>query len=168
MQKIPTDLPGEGYANAAALFAQMDSLRKVWANFRPAPPLTHSDLMMLGTVDKLRHQSEEPVTISRLARHMHQSAPGISQKVSVLEEMGYVKRTAHKTDRRVAYIALTPKGAAVAQTTMREFFGRMEQALAILGPQKVQNLLALMRELTDAIQAVQAGQNEMQGGNDGC
>lgn len=142
------------YASAVSLFTHMDHLRRVWAGFHPMPPLKRSDLAVLGTIDQLMHSGEKNVTVSMLARALHQSLPGVSQKVSVLEDFGYLKRTGDKADRRVTYVALTPKGKKTAQTSLREFLGRMEQALNSMGAEKTGQMLELMEELTEAIKNV--------------
>lgn len=143
------------YASAAELFEQMDRLRHVWAGFHPAPPLKRSDLTMLANIDDLANTNGKKVTVSMLARRLRQSMPGVSQKVSVLEEMGYIQRVGDTADRRVTHIALTPKGQELARVSLREFLGRTERALDLIGEEKTRQILTLMQELADAIESMQ-------------
>ncbi|MDL2324485.1 MarR family transcriptional regulator [Ruminococcaceae bacterium OttesenSCG-928-A16] len=143
------------YAAAVGLFEQMDKLRRVWAGFHPMPPFKRSDLAMLGTIDRMLNHGEKKVTVSMLARQLQQSMPGVSQKITLLEEKGYVKREGDKADRRVIYIELTNKGKEVAHASLGEFLGRIESALNMMGEEKTNQLLALMQELSTAIETVQ-------------
>lgn len=140
------------YSDAATMMDEMNHLRRVWANFKPAPPLKRSDIMLLGTIHRLCNTQSQPVTVSRLAQMMQQSPPGISQKVSFLEHLGYVTRTADEADRRVVYISITPKGIQVAQSGLQHFLSNIQKALDILGTQKTTQLLQLINELRQAIE----------------
>lgn len=146
---------GQEYGAAVAIMEEMNYLRRAWAGLQPEPPLKRSDIMLMGTIEHLCQKNNHKVTVSNLAKVMKQSAPGISQKVSMLEQMGYVRRTVDKTDRRVAYIALTAKGNEAAQGPLREFLGRLQKALECLGVEKTTQLLELMKQLREAIAETQ-------------
>ncbi|NLW79745.1 MAG: winged helix-turn-helix transcriptional regulator [Ruminococcaceae bacterium] len=140
------------FAQSYALFEAMDRLRHVWTSFAPPPPLRRSDMMILGPVLEACKHQREPLTTSKLAHITHQSMPGVSQKLNGLEEQGYLRRVGDKTDRRVIRVELTEKGERVTTETMREYFSRMEQALESLGDEKIQTLMALMYQLSDALE----------------
>ena len=67
---------------------------------------------------------------------MHQSLPALSQRVTVLEEKGFVERVANPADRRV---------------TGRRFGGILSQAAGRVGKQNMRLLLQLLGELADAL-----------------
>lgn len=138
------------YGRAAAFLEGMNRLRQAWAGFHPAAPLNRGDIMVLGMVDELTRQGK-PVTVSELARRTHQSLPGASQKASGLEQMGYLCRTADESDRRVSYLELTAEGRQMAEGALRVFLRQIEQALDILGREKTETLLALVCQLSDAM-----------------
>lgn len=146
------DTLGGEFTLAVSLFEEMTRLRKVWEEFHPKPPLKRSDLAMLGIVSQFSREGDEPVTVSRIATYMQQSRPGVSQKISWLEKMGYLQRIDDEVDRRMANIVLTEEGRALTIDSMREFLGRMELALADMGPQKTEQLVSLMGMLRKAIE----------------
>lgn len=145
----------EEYGRAADALDAMNDLHRAWAGFQPLAPLNRSDMMTLGAVAGMTRKGRT-VTVSLLAHAMHQSLPGISQKVSGLEELGYLRRVPDKSDRRVSCIQLTEAGGQLADKGLRHFLGRVEQALDTLGAEKADTLMALMRELSAAIRDVQA------------
>lgn len=148
------------FALGSLLFAEMNRMRKVWASFHPMPPLTRSDLAMLGAVIHLSEASPEPVTVSRLAAFMEQSRPGVSQKVSFLEGEGLLVRVGDLSDRRTAAIKLTEEGYDMARSSLREFLNRVEGALAVMGEEKAEELLSLMVELRQSMEEAQKNKEE--------
>lgn len=133
------------------LFTEMDRLRRMWEGFQPTAPMRRSEVFVLGTMAHLAAQGGGPITVGRLARQMHQSMPGISQKVSVLEKQGYLVRVGDETDRRVVTVELTDLGRETARGEMMSMMARVDAALASLGPVKTKKLLGLMRQLSDAL-----------------
>ena len=154
MKNMPEFLRQE-YTLTAAVMEAMNHFRRVWMGIRPKPPTTRSDLFLLSAIKRLSAEEGKKVTVGSLARGMHQSPPGISQKVRFLEDAGYLRRTADKADRRVAYIELTPEGDQVVCQSMKEFAGRMEDALKKMGSEKTNALLSLMRELSERLEGVE-------------
>lgn len=75
----------------------------------------------------------EPMTLSGLAREMGQTTPALSQRITQLEEMGYVRRSPDSRDRRTVWIQLTPKGFHVMRQAGDNFSKRMEKVSGMLG-----------------------------------
>ncbi|MGD9559969.1 MAG: MarR family winged helix-turn-helix transcriptional regulator [Oscillospiraceae bacterium] len=143
------------YGNAAAVFDAMDRMRRIWASFQPPPPLKRGDMAVLGALTEMDRHKKGPMTAGALAKVTRQSMPAISQKLRLLEENGYLQRVGATSDRRVVHIELTAKGRRLASGTLREFWGRMEQALAVLGDEKTELLVDLLGQLSSAIEQVQ-------------
>lgn len=141
------------YAHAQQLFEAMNRMRAVWGLLQPVG-LRRSEIGALGAVDYLEQTGTGPVTISRLAREMGHSVPGVSQKVSELEKQGYLRRVADEKDRRVVTVTLTEQGRRVAEENLRDFLGRIEQALARMGEENSQELFGLMRQLTETLETM--------------
>ena len=141
------------YQNAAALFAELHRLNRIWASVRPKPPLRRSDLAALGAVAHMSAHGEGPVTIGSLAARMNAFLPGASQKVSELEKLGLARRVPDKEDRRVVCVQLTPKGRRTADAALKETLFRAETALAALGAEKARAFLSLAHELSDIVEA---------------
>ena len=100
------------------MFQIMDRLRRAWSEFHPSTDLNKSQL---GTLLILRHGTakpcapaqqtqHKPMTMSELAARMGQSMPAVSQRISKLEAMGYVRRQSDPRDRRTTWIHLTDAG----------------------------------------------------------
>lgn len=100
------------------MFQIMDRLRRAWSEFHPSTDLNKSQL---GTLLILRHgtakpcapaqqNQHKPMTMSELAARMGQSMPAVSQRISKLEAMGYVRRQSDPRDRRTTWIHLTDAG----------------------------------------------------------
>ena len=96
-------------------------------------------------------QAANAVTLSELAAAMHQSLPALSQRVTVLEEKGFVERVANPADRRVTGLRLTQAGHGEMDAAFRRFGGILSQAAGRVGKQKMRLLLQLLGELADAL-----------------
>jgi DNA-binding MarR family transcriptional regulator len=77
----------------------------------------------------------ERMTQSELAAELEVTPRNVTTLIDALEETGFVRRTAHPTDRRAAVIVLTPKGQksfARLQSEMTEFakllFGSLSES----------------------------------------
>ena len=103
----------------------------------------------------------KPVTLSELAGAMHQSLPALSQRVTALEEKGFVERVADPADRRVTGLRLTEMGRSEMDTAFRRFGGILSQAAGRVGRQNMRLLLQLLGELADALnEAAEAAEEE--------
>lgn len=75
------------------------------------------------------------ITQRELAAELKVTPRNVTTLIDALEETGFVRRTAHPTDRRAAVIVLTPKGqksVARLQSEMTEFakllFGNLSES----------------------------------------
>ena len=148
------------------IFRQMDRMRKAWEHVSPSKKLNKSQFGTLFALARLSGGREQcpvcdtpaeggdaakPVTLSELAAAMHQSLPALSQRVTVLEEKGFVERVANPADRRVTGLRLTETGRSEMDTAFRRFSGILSQAAGRVGRQNMQQLLQLLGELADAL-----------------
>jgi DNA-binding MarR family transcriptional regulator len=78
--------------------------------------LTHVQFVLLATLTWL--DDEGPVTQRQLADHAATDVMMTSQVVRALAERGLVVRHEHASDRRAKSLAVTPAGAALANTTV--------------------------------------------------
>lgn len=139
------------YTGAAHLVDAMNRLRRAWMDIQPEPPVRRGDVMLLGFLMERERREEPPVTVGDLAKALHHSPPSITQKVNSLEENGLLKRTADKSDKRLACVELTDKGRKMAECCLRIFWGRIEAALEKLGKQEAEELVGLLNRLSDAV-----------------
>lgn len=136
-------------------FKAMDRVRRLWFSFVPCEELSKS---LFGVLMSVRHACmqtpDQPgAKLTDLAPIMRQSLPGVSQKVSALERDGMLVRIADPDDRRISYIALSEKGERLAKLARIRFDERIQATLERLGPQKTIQLLELLDDLADALQA---------------
>ncbi len=98
--------------------------------------------------------SYAPMTLSSLARVMNQTAPALSQRITQLEEMGYVRRLPDSRDRRTVRVQLTEQGMELIEWAGREFSARIERLAALLGPQEMNRMAADFERLSSAVEEV--------------
>ncbi|MFV0413237.1 MAG: MarR family winged helix-turn-helix transcriptional regulator [Oscillospiraceae bacterium] len=153
------------YESASAVFEAMSQMRKVWESYKPEGSLKRSDMAMIINVARLTDDGKNPVTISKLAKGIHHSVPGVSQKISFLEKTGYVTREADEADRRIVYVTLTPKGKTMSDNNLRSILGRMERTLGRIGPEKTAELISLIHPLRQAAEEVLKEEAQTKGEN---
>lgn len=96
-----------------------------------------------GILDHL--ETEEPIILSELARHMSVTESTMSINVAKLRRKGYVKRLRDRNDRRRTALTLTAAGA------------RVKEQNSVLDPDLVIELLSLMNpeDLHSALQGME-------------
>lgn len=113
--------------------------------------------MLEALMHSIHHKGQGgTISVSDLAKDVHQPLPAISRGLRQLEADGLIQREADPTDRRKTLVRITPKG--------REACGQCEEALsdyfasviARLQPEQVAQLNALRGALMDAILAENA------------
>lgn len=150
------------HRRALELLREMDRLRRAWKQAIPNTGINKSEFFTLYT---LRHpqghdlscSSSElvPMTLSSLAKTMKQSLPAVSQRITKLEELGYVRRVPDEHDRRTLWIHLTQSGTALLQSTGEEMLGKLERVLQRLDTQDgvdAQLLTQAFRSLATAVE----------------
>lgn len=148
------------YERAARLMSSVDRLRRVWMGACPPVPMKRGDMMLLGRLIELENQGKPPLSLGQLAKMMHQSPPGITQKVNALEEQGLVQRVPGKNDRRVSCIQLTDKGRKTGKQALKQFLSSMEAALDRMGKEKAEALLSLLEDLGGALEETENEKGE--------
>lgn len=151
------------HSRALELLREMDRFRRAWKLAIPNTGINKSEFFTLYT---LRHPNghglscnssdSAPMTLSTLAKAMKQSMPAVSQRITKLEELGYVRRVPDDHDRRTMWIHLTESGNDLLQTTGEEMLGKLEHVLQRLDTQSgvdAQLLIQAFRSLAAAVEA---------------
>lgn len=133
------------YSRSLELLREMDRLRRAWKLAIPNTGINKSEFFTLYTLrhpngssltcDLCSGEQPAPMTLSTLAKAMKQSMPAVSQRISKLEELGYVQRVPDEHDRRTIWIHLTEAGNDLFQTTGAEMLGKLEHVLQRLDTQ---------------------------------
>ena len=112
-----------------------------------ALPLGASTVAALRTVVELG-----PLRTGDLARHEGVAGPTLSRIVAILEEEGYVERTADTDDRRVVWLEATASGRRMLEGVARERARVFADRVARLTPEQTASLAAAL----DAIESLAA------------
>lgn len=108
--------------------------------------------MLLDADDFHSKKDERGVTLGEIIKTSGMSMSAASKKISIFEKKGYVKRIPSKTDRRNAYITLTPMGKEICErekAIKRQF---IEKIISQMGDEDVWQLLSLANRAFDIIE----------------
>jgi len=94
--------------------------------------ITPSQLSALAVVVR-----EGPLTLSQLADAEQVQPPTITRVVDALGQQGLVTRAASDHDRRVAFVAATPKGRALVEAIRRRRDAYLAQRLRTFSPEEL-------------------------------
>lgn len=119
------------------------------------------EFFMLTTLKKLLDEQENEaelshttippgIKVSELSRVVSISMPGVSQTISTLEKLEYVKRIASNKDRRLVYVNLTESGQQLEAKVSQSCFQIYDEAATILGEDDTLSLIHLLDKLTEA------------------
>jgi DNA-binding MarR family transcriptional regulator len=137
-----------------------DPAREAWERMRE---LTH-DPQVLGRVHAIAGEagiipgaakalkylsSTEPTPMRQLAVELRCDTSYITTIVDNLEEAGVARREAHRTDRRIKVVVLTPQGQALADK-VAAVMGTPPDVFATLTAEETTNLRDLLRKLSPA------------------
>lgn len=158
-------MQSQSYSRSMELLREMNRLRRAWKLAIPNTGINKSEFFTLHTLCHPNGPTlacpprggdvPAPMTLSTLAKAMNQSMPAVSQRISKLEELGYVKRVPDAHDRRTVWIHLTDSGTALLHSTGEEMLGKLEHVLARLDAQdgvRVQQLIQAFHCLALAVE----------------
>lgn len=89
----------------------------------------------------------ESVTMSAIARHLHQSTASVTGLVDRLEQIGFLKRQHSEKDRRKILVTLTRKGRGVLDKIRSEIIDNLQQILERLDPSDQRACLDMHRKV---------------------
>lgn len=153
--------------NPVRFFELMDRVRRAWRNISPCPQLSKSQfatLMVLKHAGKpplvqfTEEEVERGMSLSALAGVMGQSLPAVSQRISTLEAMGYVERTADPRDRRVSGVRLSPGGKALLAQAYTDMSGKMNEAMLAVGEENIATMMALLEQMATRLEEMNRAQ----------
>ena len=154
------------------LFSSMHKLRKINFSLMPAYfGVTHAQFHVLRLLHKdlflQECKNEQPgLKIGQLANFLGQAAPTISQRVTELEKLGYIKRMPDATDRRITYVCLTDTGAEAINASFENVMQTMQRIREKVGDDVIQEFTRLVNILADATAEVMG--NEFPNNIGGC
>ena len=105
-------------------------------------PLGASSIAALVTVE-----THGPIRLGDLARHEGVTPATLSRIVAVLDDEGYVVRTADADDRRSSWLEISPRGRALLDDVRREHARAMARRAERLTPDQARALTAALDAL---------------------
>lgn len=131
------------------LFATLMRERGRLADFDPNP-LTPTQRLALAIV-----AADEPLRLGALAERMGTTEATASRTVDALAAVGLVTRVDDPGDGRAVLIAATAEGRSLLAERRRRFAAFLGRSLAAMPEEETRQLIALLRELNDALGAPQ-------------
>ncbi len=96
---------------------------------------------------QIEKEAESGVTISEMAAEMGSSMPAASKLLRSMEEKELVERVESKTDRRVTYIKVSPKGLETFNMEKKKQKLIMEKIICSMGEENMKVLLTQLQNL---------------------
>lgn len=88
-----------------------------------------------------------PVPIGRLAQFVVMKQPTVTRVLDRQEARGEIRRIAHKTDRRITLVSITPKGTRLVAELIELAREHQERVLTPLGQAHADSLKASLRQI---------------------
>lgn len=148
------------------LFTAVNRVRRAWRSMAPSKELSKAQFATLMTIAHGGNPPHEgkafnrPMPLSVLANLQEQSLPGISQRITALEKLGYVERVANPHDRRVSAVQLTPVGTQLLEEACACVKQKLDAALETMGREKLDTLLSLLEDLTCALEKMTSDETQ--------
>ncbi len=94
----------------------------------------------------------ERIISTQLAESLGVTRSAISQMVNKLEDRNIVKRVADKTDRKIAYIELSPEAEELYEKQQALCCESLAKVIEKMGTNKIDSFLSIANELFDTIE----------------
>lgn len=141
------------------LVQALDRLRRAWKNVQVDVPVNKSQLFtMLVLCNKGSRMDAggktdpyDAMTLSGLAREMGQSTPAVCQRVTQLEELGYVERIPDTADKRTVWVKLTTAGLQLVETGRADLGRKLKKVAEALGSDVMERLITDFNCLSETI-----------------
>lgn len=101
--------------------------------------LTPSQLSAMAVIDRYG-----PLTLGSLAEHERVAPPSVTKLVHKLEADGLVLRTTDVADRRITWVAASPKGAELLAESRRRKTAWLAARIGLLDPDAQRRLAAAL------------------------
>ena len=92
---------------------------------------------------------------------MNQSMPALSQRISKLEEMGYVQRMSDQKDRRTTWIRLTPTGSQLLDSSFQNLVSKMNFIMEQLGEEDTRLTFRVLEQLAQILEGMSDEQEDI-------
>src|SRR5437764_2122847 len=101
---------------------------------------TPSEIRVMFCIKKSVKPDTNEIKVSEISKHLHVTAPSITQLLKGLEAHELIERRVDPTDRRAVGIQLTQKGERVTQKAEEAFFATFHDLIDYLGEEQSNQL----------------------------
>jgi len=115
-----------------------------------ASPLSRSETEILFLLLVADGERSEPARLADQSRVSRQTMTGLLDR---LEAGGYVRRSAHPTDRRRKIVSLTAKGLGIVRSIARKILLRNAKLIATATPDKAAGSMDFFETFFDKLEA---------------
>lgn len=135
----------------------MGQLHRTWMGITPKSEINKSQFFTLMAIKtfKERNPGTAGATVKDLAIQSGRSPAGISQKISMLEELGYIEREPDKNDKRVVYFNVTPLGVKVHLEIHSQLMDVLDTMIEKMGTDAAVETTSRIQELCRVIKETQ-------------
>lgn len=119
--------------------------------------MPNREFMFLKTINYMKNHenvnecSLKGVKASDLSKYLMVTKPAISKLINTLEEKGLVERITDKSDRRVVYINITPKGENILIEQTKVFEKFTHRIVEKMGEKDTDEMIRLFQKMYDSI-----------------
>ena len=142
------------------LFLLMGEMRRVMI-WDLLPDTTPGEMRTLAAIRICRERTEDgKVKVSDICESLHHPAPAVSRMLRRLEENGCIERTTDPQDRRNTLVRMTEKGRQTELEGARLMKRYLDGVFSRLGAEEVDETIAHLRKMLDAMHAASSGLKE--------
>src|SRR5947209_7096307 len=109
---------------------------------------TPSEIRVMFCIKKGVKPDAHEMKVSEISKHLHVTAPTITQLLKGLEAHELIERRVDPSDRRAVGIQLTKKGERVTQKAEQAFFATFHGLIEYLGEEQSNQLAELLSQVS--------------------
>jgi DNA-binding MarR family transcriptional regulator len=118
---------------------------------------TPSEIRVLFCIKRGGKPDAQEMKVSEISKHLHVTAPTITQLLKALEAQELIERRVDQADRRAVGIQLTQKGERVTQKAEEAFFATFHGLIEYLGEEQSNQLAELLSQVSRYFEEKAAG-----------
>ncbi|HZU00324.1 MAG TPA: MarR family transcriptional regulator [Ktedonobacteraceae bacterium] len=130
------------------LFRAFMQFKKAGWHQRSIEGCTPSEIRVMFCIKRGVKPDAHEMKVSEISKHLHVTAPTITQLLKGLEAQGLIERRVDPTDRRAVGIQLTQKGERVTQKAEEAFFATFHGLIEYLGEEQSNQLAELLSQVS--------------------
>lgn len=139
------------------LFRAFMQFKKAGWHQRSIEGCTPSEIRVMFCIKKGVKPDTHDMKVSEISKHLHVTAPTITQLLKGLEAQELIERRVDLTDRRVVGIQLTQKGERVTQKAEEAFSTTFHGLIEYLGEEQSNQLAELLSQVSRYFEEKAAG-----------